>query len=225
MRVNLGERLLSALFAPWWRSQPHDDDGGGDDGEHAGEEGASRGATDRATGGSGNDDRTGSPASSPPSSPTASSHPCFVLSPASENAVVSMHNEGVLLLKARLGAVPAAMPDGTPTWIEACVRRGQYVAREPLKVSFILAPHSSSRLPELPPASSRLTAPKALKCAKVVQYINEKLGMDESDDGVCLFCGDAPVKLHMNLGTIRIFHWRQGGDMVLAYAERGLQKD
>ena len=135
-----------------------------------------------------------------------------------------MHDEGVLLLKTRLGAMPVAIPEGAPTWIEACVRDGQYTSREPLKVSFILVPHQSSRLPELPPASSRLSAPKALKSAKVAQYVNEKLGVDESN-GVYLFCGDAAVKSHMSLGTIRVFHWRQGGDMVLAYAEKALLKE
>ena len=42
-----------------------------------------------------------------------------------------------------------------------------------------------------------------------------------ADEGaIVLFCGEKPLPPDMSLLTALVFHWKQGGDMMLSYADR-----
>ena len=79
------------------------------------------------------------------------------------------------------------------------VVQGQYSSRDSVKLSFLLAPHEKSHLPELPPGANRLSAPRALKVSRVAAHVERTLaqgGSWQSDEGrepIQLFCGDRPL--------------------------------
>jgi predicted amidohydrolase len=64
-----------------------------------------------------------------------------------------------------------------------------------------------------------LSAPRALKLAKVLQYVDEKLGRAAHPNGFELSCADNVLRPDMSLGTARAFFWKQGGDMLVHYRE------
>lgn len=97
-----------------------------------------------------------------------------------------------------------------PQWLLQCVQLGQYAPRDSLKLPFVLAPHPSCALPELPANATRLTAPRALKARKVVAHVERALGGGEEDEGALeLWCGEKRVPAEMSLMTCRQFLWKQ----------------
>lgn len=105
--------------------------------------------------------------------------------------------------------------------------RGRYAPRDSVKLSFVLVPHPRSRLPELPAGANRLSAPRALKLARVAAHVERTLSQagvaldaDDEEGAIVLFCGEKQLPADMSLLTALVFLWKQGGDMMLTYAER-----
>ncbi len=69
-------------------------------------------------------------------------------------------------------------------------------------------------MPEMPPSTERLTAPRALKLSRVTAHVERTLGVG----GITLHCGDKALPPGMALLTVRQCLWKQGGDMVLTYS-------
>lgn len=223
LRVNLGERLLSAVFAPWRAVA-------GADGEEEGEEGGGGAAAAIDDG-----------------------LPSFVVRHPSH---VGLHvvEEKRSLLKCRADRLPTSLPAGLPAWLPRCVITGEFQPDD-LKLAFLLAPHPGSRLPELPPAQTRLSAPKALKVSRIAAHVERSLnltppappppakkstrggdarggnptggggdggaGGGSKGGGACsvdLYCGDTRLPDGMSLLSTRTFVWKQGGTMLLTYA-------
>lgn len=141
-----------------------------------------------------------------------------------------------MLWRCRGDALPREPPEGgyVPDWLVQCVAHAQYAPRDSVKLSFLLVPHERSRLPELPAGANRLSAPRALKLSRVAAHVARTLSQDGLSLGsaeavaegeaheaaIVLYCGDKPLPPTMSLLTARQFLWRQGGDMVLTFAER-----
>ena len=138
---------------------------------------------------------------------------------------VCVIDDGVVVLRCAADALPSVPPDDTPRWLLDTALFGRYEPRESLKISFVLEPHPSDacsrggKLPELRSNECRLSAPRALKLAKVLQYVDEKLGRAAHPNGFELSCADNVLRPDMSLGTARAFFWKQGGDMLVHYRE------
>ena len=134
-------------------------------------------------------------------------------------------DDGVVVLRCAADALPSEPPEGMPRWLLDTALFGRYEPRESLKISFVLEPHPSDacsrggKLPELRSSECRLSAPRALKLAKVLQYVDEKLGRGAYPNGFELSCADNVLRPDMSLGTARAFFWKQGGDMLVHYRE------
>ena len=109
----------------------------------------------------------------------------------------------------------------TPSWLVQCVVDGSFTPKESLKLTFYLEPHQRSRLPELPPGANRLSAPRALKAARIAAHVQRSLNLTQPlpADSIVLYCADKPLPPQMSLLTARQYVWRQGGDMLITYRE------
>ena len=74
-----------------------------------------------------------------------------------------------------------------------------------------------------PSAALRAAAAQALKINRVAAHVDRALtsaGLTRGEDSsIVLYCGEKMLPPDMNLLTVRVFYWKQGGDMVFTYAE------
>ena len=159
LRVNLGERLLRALFGAWRGAHPH---ASAEDGEAP-------------------------------------------MLPYRDLAQVPMliTEGGVVVLRCTAAQLPHAPPETIPHWVSQAVLHRHFTPREPLKLSFYLAPHASSHLPALPPGASKLSAAKVLKVTKVLAYVAGQLPEHSiGNRPLQLLCNDKLLPADMTLCSV-----------------------
>jgi WD repeat-containing protein 48 len=97
--------------------------------------------------------------------------------------------------------------------------------KEAVKLTFILRPHESSNLPELPGgANNRLLANRVLRVRKLTQYIVDRLKSEDEKayhslqpESLELLCGDTVLGPTMTLATIKQRILKASGDVPLSY--------
>lgn len=184
-RVNMGERMLRALFKDW-----------------AGRRHAEPGSHHRsALGTTGNIPSTakissqpGSPEGTIPDPSSPGSNAAADSSPPSPSSAFEFHMRGrspVVMISGDDHYPPFRRAadaftgeeqetEIVPQWVADCVLRGQYVAGKELKMAFVLVPAENSGLPSL--MQSRLSAPRVLGVDKVADYVLRKM----SDQGIVM---------------------------------------
>jgi WD repeat-containing protein 48 len=65
-----------------------------------------------------------------------------------------------------------------PNWANNFISKGVRPHKDPVKIGFLLKPHSSSPLPNIPNGDTRLLANRVLRVRKLLMHIWEKLEMD-----------------------------------------------
>lgn len=196
--INLGERLLASLFQAWRLDALA----------------ALSPATPMPPAG----------AEAPPPLREEESPPTFAFADLPLHKVCVI-DDGVVVLRCAADALTSEPPECTPRWLLSAALHRRYEPRENVKIAFVLEPHPSGacsrggKLPELRSSECRLSARRALKFAKVIQYLDERLGRAAYPNGFELSCADKPLWPDMSLGTARAFFWKQGGEMLVHYRE------
>jgi hypothetical protein len=133
---------------------------------------------------------------------------------------ITVVQAGVPLMRCMLDELPSKPPQQLPHWLLQCVMHGQFTPKASPKLSFALAPHESSRLPQLSASACRLSAPRALKLGRIAAHVERSLAAeDEMQVRVSLRCSGKPLPSSMSILTARTHLWKQGGEMVLTYEE------
>ena len=120
-----------------------------------------------------------------------------------------------VLLRTSAAKLTRAEPNAVPPWVSQAVLHSQWAPKEPLKLSFFLAPHPSDDLPALAAGSNKLSAPKVLRMHKVAAYVANRLpNVDDPaalEQRLELLCNDKPLPMGMSLASVRAFcahEWR-----------------
>ncbi|QKX58531.1 uncharacterized protein TRUGW13939_05655 [Talaromyces rugulosus] len=124
-----------------------------------------------------------------------------------------------------------------PHWLGELLLKNQIVAKEVVKVAFVLKPYEDQLPPIAKPDvspnsnSSRLNANRMLRVKKVLAYVAERIDpVDPTDpdpnpmkpeEYLELYCQNILIPENMTLATIRTHIWRAGGDMILYYKANG----
>lgn len=217
--VNIGDRVIRALFATWLRRHLRTLDpverrhyqelsrGGGGSGEGVGQDGDM--AQDAEARGDGDDT------------------PELVL-PDSTVVVVSDAETGLMLGRKPIGAFDGL--EGArlvPPWISDIVLKGVAPPRpENRKISFLL--QADQGLPTSP--FKRLTAPKVMRIMSVAAFVEAKLvalGTITQDDRVEILCMNQqtqqvsdPLPPSMSIQTAKQFRWKGSEDLTLIYRRK-----
>ncbi|KAI9279517.1 WD40-repeat-containing domain protein [Umbelopsis sp. AD052] len=112
-----------------------------------------------------------------------------------------------------------------PNWLLDYLLYNKAPHKEPVKLTFVLRPHESSNLPELPGgAHNRLLANRVLRVRKLAQYIVDRLKSEDEAtyghlqaDGIELLCGETALGPTMTLATIKQRILKASGDVPLSY--------
>jgi WD repeat-containing protein 48 len=164
LRVNLGERLLHALFRDWAEAQGR---------------------------------------------PPAADDPPPLPFRALQEVPLLVTEGAAVLLRTSAAKLTRAEPDAVPPWVSQAVLHSQWTPKEPLKLSFFLAPHPSDDLPALAAGSNKLSAPKVLRMHKVAAYVANRLpNVDDPaalEQRLELLCNDKPLPMGMSLASVRAF--------------------
>ncbi|KAM3589904.1 hypothetical protein VKS41_000759 [Umbelopsis sp. WA50703] len=112
-----------------------------------------------------------------------------------------------------------------PNWLLDYLLYNKAPHKEAVKLTFILRPHESSNLPELPGgANNRLLANRVLRVRKLTQYIVDRLKSEDEKayhslqpESLELLCGDTVLGPTMTLATIKQRILKASGDVPLSY--------
>lgn len=112
-----------------------------------------------------------------------------------------------------------------PNWLLDYLLYNKAPHKEAVKLTFILRPHESSDLPELPGgANNRLLANRVLRVRKLTQYIVDRLKSEDEKayaslqpESLELLCGDTVLGPTMTLATIKQRILKASGDVPLSY--------
>ena len=112
-----------------------------------------------------------------------------------------------VVLRSTASQLAQAPAETIPSWVSQAVLQHQWQPKEPLKLSFFLAPHASDDLPPLAAGSNKLSAPKVLKMRKVLSYVANRLpnvpdpaALERSLE---LLCNEKPLPPDMSLASVR----------------------
>ncbi|KAH8705109.1 WD repeat protein [Talaromyces proteolyticus] len=175
-------------------------------------------------------------------------------SPASEAPVLRIPSNTSILIQEESGdtAVAADLYQGfvgnvreevdkleqaIPHWLGELLLKNQIIAKEVVKVAFILKPYEDQLPPVVKPDgaannnSSRLNANRMLRAKKILAYIAERIDPADPtnpdpdpmkpEEYLDLYCQNTLIPENMTLATIRTHIWRSGSDMVLFYKANG----
>ncbi|KAI7898188.1 WD40-repeat-containing domain protein [Cokeromyces recurvatus] len=107
--------------------------------------------------------------------------------------------------------------DVAPSWLLSYLLYNKTPPKETVKLTFILKPAEGSKLDELPGGpNNRLLANRVLRVRKLIQYIAEKLKI-EDESSIELLCGDTVLSSLMTLATIKQHILKTSGDIPLSY--------
>lgn len=139
---------------------------------------------------------------------------------------ISSRQESTTRLSCRADHHLRMPTDEAALWLAHCLVHDNNPHRDSSKLSFLLLPHENSGLAKMPAGANRLSAPRALKASRLAAHVERTLrhggatlGPGELQATIQLFCGGKPLTRDVSLLSVRTFCWRQGGDMVLTYAE------
>ncbi|KAG2236102.1 hypothetical protein INT48_006118 [Thamnidium elegans] len=107
--------------------------------------------------------------------------------------------------------------DVAPAWLLSYLLYNKTPPKETVKLTFILKPATGSNLGELPGGpNNRLLANRVLRVRKLIQYISEKLSI-EDESTVELLCGETILTPTMTLAAIKQHILKTSGDIPLCY--------
>ncbi|CAO3678603.1 unnamed protein product [Rhizopus microsporus] len=111
--------------------------------------------------------------------------------------------------------------DAAPSWLLSYLLYNKIPTKETIKLTFVLRPANGTKLEELPGGSNnRLLANRMLRVRKLIQYVAEKLHI-EDESSLELLCGDTPLTFNMTLAAIRQHILKTGGDIPISYRLKG----
>ncbi|KAL0135275.1 WD domain-containing protein [Mucor lusitanicus] len=106
--------------------------------------------------------------------------------------------------------------DVAPSWLLSYLLYNKTPPKETVKLTFVLKPATGSNLDELPGGpNNRLLANRVLRVRKLIQYISEKLSVE--DGSLELLCGDTVLTPTMTLAAIKQHILKTSGDIPLCY--------
>ncbi|CEP07720.1 hypothetical protein [Parasitella parasitica] len=115
-----------------------------------------------------------------------------------------------------VGEDAGAIINDAPSWLLSYLLYNKTPPKETVKLTFILKPAIGSDLNELPGGpNNRLLANRVLRVRKLIQYISEKLSIE--DDSIELLCGDTILTPTMTLAAIKQHILKTSGDIPLCY--------
>ncbi|KAI8639396.1 WD40-repeat-containing domain protein [Parasitella parasitica] len=126
---------------------------------------------------------------------------------------------GIDLYRGTVGSVgedTGAIINDAPSWLLSYLLYNKTPPKETIKLTFVLKPATGSDLDELPGGpNNRLLANRVLRVRKLIQYISEKLSIE--DDSIELLCGDTVLTPTMTLAAIKQHILKTSGDIPLCY--------
>ncbi|GAN06004.1 WD domain-containing protein [Mucor ambiguus] len=126
---------------------------------------------------------------------------------------------GIDLYRGTVGSVgedAGTIIDVAPSWLLSYLLYNKTPPKETVKLTFVLKPATGSNLDELPGGpNNRLLANRVLRVRKLIQYISEKLSVE--DGSLELLCGDIVLTPTMTLAAIKQHILKTSGDIPLCY--------
>ncbi|KAI8875796.1 WD40 repeat-like protein [Backusella circina FSU 941] len=107
--------------------------------------------------------------------------------------------------------------DVAPTWLLSYLLYNKTPVKETVKLTFVLRPAADTKLEELPGGpNNRLLANRVLRVRKLIQYVAEKLHIQDIST-IELLCNDTVLTCTMTLATIKQHILKSSGDIPLCY--------
>ncbi|CAO3698779.1 unnamed protein product [Rhizopus stolonifer] len=107
--------------------------------------------------------------------------------------------------------------NAAPSWLLSYLLYNKIPEKDTVKFTFVLRPANGTSLEELSGGpNNRLLANRMLRVRKLLQYIAEKLKI-EDESSLELLCGDTILTPTMTLAAIRQHILKTGGDIPLCY--------
>lgn len=112
----------------------------------------------------------------------------------------------------------AALHKALPQWVSQYLLKSELPPLQQTKIGFTFqAHHQESAEPQARTAEgSRLSSSSMIRVKKIKQYISEKVG---TKGELVLRVNGQVVDDDDTLATVRVFKWKQGGDVVFTYEE------
>lgn len=113
-----------------------------------------------------------------------------------------------------------------PRWLGDLLLRNRIMAKEPVKVSFVLLPWKDTAQNVVIDGTSRLNANRMLRVKKIISYVAERIESlpgnlspekMKPEDYLELYCYDKKLPMNMTLATLRAHIWKGGADLILTY--------